>query len=167
MRYVKSKMSSPNAGQLFTSNCDPELPKPIFPKSLLRLAGITIALLFVMLLTMTDFLTRGGISSLPATERDALLRIGQSGIRIETKPITGFGAPAHIIPKVRWQLSTGNFSVTGVTLHNAEMIDIRPIIPELRKLSGLKEINAPYLTDVQIESVQQKFPNVVVSNRSN
>lgn len=160
-------ISSPKAEPVFTSNCDPEFPKPIFPKLLLRLAGITVALLFVFLITMTDFLTRGGISSLPAAEREVLLRIGQSGFRIATEPSTYFGAPAQIIPKVRWQFSTGNYAVTGVTLHHAEMNAVRTIIPELRKLNGLKEISAPYLSDDQIESVQQKFPNVVVSKRTN
>lgn len=166
MRNFKKEVSSPKTEPVFTSNFDPERPKPILPRSLLRLAGITFSLLLDLLLTMTDFFARGGISSLPTAERDTLLRIGRSGFRIETKTITGFGAPAHIIPKVRWQFSTGNYAVTGVTLHNAEMDDIRPLIPELRKLSGLKEIYAPYLTDAGIESIQKQFPKAVVSKLS-
>ena len=159
-------MSSPKNVPVITSSLDPELPKPLLPMSLLRLAGITFVGLFVCLLTMTDVLTRGGISSLPAAERDTLLRIGQSGIRIVTKSITGFGSPAHIIPKVRWQFSTGECAVIGVTINNANINYVRPILPELRKLTGLNEINAPYLTDTEIESIQKHFPNAVVSIRS-
>lgn len=103
---------------------------------------------------------RGEIGSLSLEEQDVLSIIQQNGVRVVSRPLTGFGAPPQIVPDIIWQYSLGEYAVTAVTILNAEN---DAIIPELQKLTRLKEMRVPHFNAAEAEKVKIQFPNVVVT----
>ncbi len=146
---------------MFESGNDPLPLKPLLPRRVvvcIAIGSITAFLIFI--LATTNIFTRGEISSLPLKEKDILSRIEQNGVRVVSQPSTGFGASPQIVPDIIWQYSPGEYAVTAVTILNAEN---DAVMPELQKLTRLKEIRVPYLNEAEVEIVKKQFPNVVVS----
>lgn len=107
----------------------------------------------------TNAFTHGDIRNLPLHEKDVISRIEQNGIRVVSRPSTGFGAPAQIVPDIHWDFSAGEYAVTAVTIVNA---DHEAVMPELKKFKRLKKVRVPYLSGAEAEKVSRLLPNVVV-----
>ncbi len=146
---------------MFESENDPPPLKLLLPLKLVVFVVIGSITAFILYIgSATNIFTRGEIGNLPLKEKDTLSRIEQNGVRVVSQPSTGFGAPAQIVPDIIWQYSPGEYAVTEVTILNA---DNDAVIPELQKLTRLKEIRVPYLNDAEAEKVRTQFPNVVVT----
>lgn len=146
---------------MFESANDPLPLKPLLPFKLVVFVVFCALTAFILYLcAATNIFTRGEIGNLPSKEKDVFSRIEQNGVRVVSRPSTGFGAGAQIIPDIIWQYSPGEYAVTAVTILNA---DNDAVIPELQKLTRLKEIRVPYLNDAEAEKVRRQIPNVVVT----
>ncbi len=146
---------------MFESANDPLPLKPLLPFKMVVFVSIGAFTAFILYLcAATNIFTRGEIGNLPSKEKDVFSRIERNGVRVVSRPSTGFGAPAQIVPDINWQYSPGEYAVTAVTILNA---DTDAVISELQKLTRLKEIRVPYLSEREAEKVRLQFPNSVVT----
>ena len=107
----------------------------------------------------TEGFTRGTLEEVTSFEKQALDDMHASGIVVRDAALPCSSDP-HVVVQVNWNSQLGGYCVSMIGLQN---VPFESVLPFISRFAGLREINAPYLSDVERVRIARLVPSLLVS----